>query len=203
VIDRQPNGRTVFERFWLAFIPLLVAVDALALVPLYWGLAEGVAPHQRRQAVHQAALVGWLVGLTFLVISGWILRMLDMTMSDVLIAGGLTLFALALNDLIRGEQARSSAASVFGVVPLGVPLMVGPAVLTTLLLLRERHGVWLTAVAFNLNILLAWALLLSAERLSRWMGREGAKVISKVANLILAAFAVKLVRQGLSLWLAH
>ena len=193
----------MLERFWLAFIPLFVAVDALALVPLYWGLAERVPRAQRWQAVHQAALVAWLVGLIFLVGSGWVLSALDMTMADVLIAGGLTLFALAVNDLIHPEQARAIDATEFGIVPLGVPLIVGPAVLTTLLLLRQRHGVWITAMAFNLNILLAWAVLLGAESMAKWMGHDGAKVVSKVANLILAAFAVKLVRQGLTVWMGQ
>ena len=59
----------MFEPFWLAFVPLFVAVDPLAVVPLFWGLAEGLSPQQRRQAIHQAALVAWVVGLTFLVIS--------------------------------------------------------------------------------------------------------------------------------------
>jgi multiple antibiotic resistance protein len=193
----------VFEPFWLAFVPLFVAVDPLAVVPLFWGLAEGLPPPQRRQAIHQAALVAWVVGLTFLVISGWIFRLLDLTMADVLIAGGLTLFALSLSDLVRSDPVRAAAGQGVGIVPLGVPLIVGPAVLTTLLLIRERQGVWLTATAFNLNILLAWLLLLGAESVVRWMGRNGARVVSKVMSLILAAYAVKLVRQGVMMWWAR
>ena len=193
----------MLERFWLAFIPLFVAFDALALLPLYWSLAEGLSNDQRRSAIHQASLVAWLVGLSFLVISGWVWRFLGINVADVMIAGGLILFVLSINDLLHTDKARHGAPEEFGIVPLGVPLIVGPAVLTTLLLTRERHGVWVTAMAFNANILLTWAMLLAAERLLGWMGREGTKVMSKVANLILASFAVMLVRQGVTMLLAR
>ena len=186
------------ERFWLAFLPLFVAFDALAVLPLFWGMSEGVPPQQRREAVHKAILVGALVGPAFLLVSQWVLGALGLVVWDMMIAGGLILFALALNDLLRPEKIVAGAIEEFGVVPLGVPLIVGPAVLTTLLLVRQRYGVWVTWAAFNLNMLIAWSLLLMADRLLKLMGREGARVLSKISSLVLASFAVMLVRQGLT-----
>ena len=84
-------------------------------------------------------------------------------------------------------------------VPLGVPLIVGPAVLTTVLLLRQRYGVWPTVAALALNSILSWFALQAADRLMERVGRIGANVVSKVFSLILAAFAVMLIRQGLSM----
>lgn len=185
------------ERFWLAFIPLFVAFDVLGLLPVYWGLAQGLPGLQRRQAVHQAIVVAFLVALAFLWVSGFVFRAMGIQMSDVLIAGGVILFVLALRDLLRPEKPPYGAAESIGVVPLGVPLIVGPAVLTTMLLTRERFGLWSTVAALSLNILLTWLVLQAADRLMERLGREGAKVISKVSNLVLAAFAVMLVRQGL------
>ena len=103
----------------------------------------------------------------------------------------------ALNDLLRPEKTPSVGAEALGVVPLGVPLIAGPAVLTTMLLTRERFGLWATIGAVSVNILLVWAVLQAADRLMERIGRQVTSVISKVSNLLLAAFAVMLVRHGL------
>lgn len=187
----------VLDRFWLAFIPLFVAFDAPGLLPLYWVLSQGLPPPQRRQAVHNAVLVALLVALAFLWVSGVVFRFMGIQMADVMIAGGVILFALTLNDLLHPDKAKLGSLEAIGVVPLGVPLIVGPAVLTTVLLSRERYGLWPTVAAVSLNILVTWLVLQGADRLMDRIGRDGAKVISKVFSLVLAAFAVMLIRQGL------
>ena len=187
----------ILERFWPAFIPLFVAFDAPGLLPLYWTLSQGLPAAQRRQAVHNAVLVALLVALAFLWVSGVVFRFMGIQMADVMIAGGVILFALTLNDLLHPEKAQLGSLEAIGVVPLGVPLIVGPAVLTTLLLSRQRYGLWPTVAAVSLNILVTWLVLQGADRLMERIGRDGAKVTSKVFSLVLAAFAVMLIRQGL------
>jgi len=196
----ETYNNPVMERFWLACIPLFVAFDVLGLLPMYWTLAQGLSRLERRQAVHQAVIVAFLVALAFLWVSGFLFRAMGIAMSDVLIAGGVILFVLALNDLLRPEKKADVGAEALGVVPLGVPLIVGPAVLTTMLLTRERFGLWATVGAVSLNILLVWVVLQAADRLMERIGRQGTSVISKVSNLLLAAFAVMLVRHGLAAW---
>lgn len=194
----------MFERFWLAFIPLFVAFDVIGLLPVYWALAHGVPSSQRRQMVHVAVMVAFFVSVVFLVGSRWVFRMLGIGLPDVLIAGGIILFMLMMNDLIRPEKTFggfAGSADSLGAVPLGVPLIAGPAVLTTLLLLREQLGWRPALVSLSLNVLIVWVVLERAERLMGWLGPTGSRVLSKVASLLLAAFAVMLVRHGvLALW---
>lgn len=185
------------ERFWLAFIALFVAFDVVGLLPVYWGLAQGLPARERQQAVHQAVLVAFLVALAFLWVSGFVFLAMGLQVSDVMIAGGVILFALALRDLLHPTKTPNGSVEAIGVVPLGVPLMVGPAVLATALLTRQRYGLWPTVGGLSLNILLTWVALQAADWLMQRVGREGAKVISKVSSLLLAAFAVMLIRQGL------
>ena len=191
------------ERFWLAFIPLFVAFDTLGLLPLYWALAQGLPVATRREAVQSAVVVAFVVALAFLTISGYVFQAMGIRLSDVMIAGGVILLTLSLNDLLHPEKRTYGSAESLGVVPLGVPLLVGPAVLTTLLLSRQRFGVWPTVGALSLNVLLAWSVLQAADWLMERIGRNGAAVVSKVFNLILAAFAVMLIRQGLSMVVQH
>ena len=196
--------KAMLESFWVAFIPLFVAFDVIGLLPVYWALAQGVSASQRRQMVHVAVMVAFFVSATFLVGSRWVFTRLGIGLPDVLIAGGVILFMLMMNDLIRPEKTFggfAGSADSLGAVPLGVPLITGPAVLTTILLVREQLGWRPTLAALSLNVLIVWGMLEQAERLMGWLGPTGSRVLSKVASLVLAAFAVMLVRHGvLAVW---
>jgi multiple antibiotic resistance protein len=78
------------------------------------------------------------------------------------------------------------------VVPLGIPMIVGPAVLTTLLTLARTHGYLMTVVGFGLNLVSVWAALIG-----RVLGDAGCRAITKILSLVLAAIAVTFVRRGL------
>ncbi len=188
----------MFDRFWLAFLLLFVAFDVVGVVPIYWTLAQGVPASQRRRAVHYAVLVGFLVALIFLWLSEQVFHIMGIEMPDVMIAGGVILFVLALRDLLSQEKTVAASLEAIGVVPLGVPLLVGPAVLTTALLARQRYGLWPTVWGIGCNVLLSWLVLLVSDQLMERVGRDVARVVSKVFHLVLAAFAVMLVRQGIS-----
>jgi multiple antibiotic resistance protein len=88
-------------------------------------------------------------------------------------------------------------------VPLGVPLIVGPAVLTTLVVLVQGHGYTPTLVAFAVNILIVFLALLHAGVVARVLGEAGARAVGKVAALFLAAFGVSLIRRGLPTFLGR
>ena len=81
-------------------------------------------------------------------------------------------------------------------MPLGTPMIAGPAVLTTLLTVARTHGYALTLAAFALNLLLVWAALRWAAVIGRLLGEAGAQAVTKVFSLILAAIAVTFVRSG-------
>ena len=81
-------------------------------------------------------------------------------------------------------------------VPLGIPMIVGPAVLTTLLTLARTHGYLLTVVGFGLNLAIVWAALRWAALIGRVLGDAGCRAITKILSLVLAAIAVTFVRRG-------
>lgn len=90
-------------------------------------------------------------------------------------------------------------AESLGTVPLGVPLITGPAVLTTSILLVNKYGITVTAGAIVINVLIAGVIFLFAEFINRLLGKAGANIVSKIANLLLAAIAVMMVRRGILL----
>jgi multiple antibiotic resistance protein len=85
---------------------------------------------------------------------------------------------------------------------LGVPLIAGPAVFTTSLLLVDEYGIVPTVLALIANILIAGVIFGASEFLTRLLGNSGMRALSKVASLILAAIAVMIVRKGIMSYLS-
>lgn len=192
------------KEFWLTFVPLFVAVDAVGLLPIYLGLTEGFSRTDQRRILGQSLLTALAVALLFLYGGKALFDLLGVTIADFMIAGGTLLFVIALTDIVStGELHRASDPEMVAAVPLGVPLLVGPAVLTTIVLLADQYGAAVTVAAVVANLAIAGGVLFFSQALSRILGRNGVRIFSKVANLILAAIAVHMVRLGVGQVLAE
>jgi multiple antibiotic resistance protein len=185
--------------FWLCFVPLFVAVDAVGVLPMFVTLTEGLDPKSLRTIILQSVVTASAVALGFLFLGAALLRFLGITVSDFMIAGGILLLAISLSDLLTGEKRlRQTDPAGIGAVPIGVPLITGPAVLTACLLLGNLHGNLVTAAAVLVNIGLAGVIFLFSTVITRGLGRTGTRIVSKIASLFLAAIAVMLIRRGIS-----
>jgi len=185
--------------FWLCFVPLFVAVDAIGVLPLFISLTEGMDKIQLRTVIVKSVITASTVALVFLAFGPVLLRFLGITVADFMIAGGILLLAISLSDLLTGEKKqRQTDLEGLGAVPIGVPLITGPAVLTTCILLAGIHGTLLTAIAVLANIVIAGLIFLFSNTITQSMGRTGSKTLSKVASLLLAAIAVMLIRRGIT-----
>jgi multiple antibiotic resistance protein len=182
----------------LAFITLFVAVDILGTLPLYLSLTARLAAEERRRLPRQSTITAAAVGLGFLAAGEHILRLLGVSLGDFQIAGGVLLVVLSIRELLSIGPRRRHPATTVGVVPLGTPLIAGPAVLTTLIILVQSYGTPVTVAAFVGNMLVVYLILRHADRVARVLGEAGSEAIAKVASLFLAAFGVSLVRRGLA-----
>jgi multiple antibiotic resistance protein len=188
------------EKFLLAFIPLFVAIDPIGLVALFVGLGARAEPQRRNHEGTLGLLTGLAVSVGFIFLGKIIFQALGITVADFQVAGGLILLGLAVRELLDLGGEQRSAGESFGVVPLGMPLIAGPALLTALLILVDTVGIIFTVLALLVNLLLVGIGFRNAARLTRWMGKQGLSGISKLISLLLAAIAVSLIRRG---WLAH
>ena len=185
-------------KFIQAFIPLFVAIDPIGLAAIFLAMGAGVPAQTRRKIANQAAWTGGGVALLFLFLGQSIFSALGITAGDFQIAGGLILFILAARDIVHSAaEAPAKLADDFGVVPLGMPLIAGPASITTLILLSQTLGVAVTLVALAVNLVLVVLAFAYSEKIGRWIGATGMRAISKIISLLLAAIAVNMVRQGL------
>jgi len=185
------------ENFILAFVPLFVSVDAFGLLPIFINMTEGIDEIKRKRIILQSVITAFLIAILFLFLGKAIFALLGITVADFMIAGGVLLFVIALVDLLTIEKRRMRLASdSIGSVPLGTPLMVGPAVLTTSLMLVNVYGIVTTIIAIVVNIIIAGIVFYTSGLLTRVLGLAGTRALSKIASLFLAAIAVMMVRKG-------
>jgi multiple antibiotic resistance protein len=190
----------ILQEFGLTFVPLFVAMDAIGVLPILVPLTQDMKPNERNRTVRLAVITALGLGLGFVAIGKGIFLFLGIEVSDFLVAGGLILFLLAAKDLITGKMFEAQAsvgADMLGVVPIGTPLVVGPAVLTTLLILVDQYSIFIVLVSFILNLAIGWLLFAQANRVVAFLGQGGVRATSKIVSLFLAAIAIKMIRQGI------
>lgn len=185
------------EPFLQAFIPMFVAIDPIGLAAIFLGLGHGVAAPQRQQIARQATATGGAVALIFLFLGANIFKALGISASDFQIAGGLILFILAARDLMQSAAEPEALPHDFGIVPLGMPLIAGPALITTLIALAQTQGVMITLAALVANLIVVLVAFAYSDRLGRRVGATGMRAISKIIAMLLAAIAVSMIRRGL------
>ncbi|MBN1531493.1 MAG: MarC family protein [Spirochaetes bacterium] len=183
----------------LAFIPVFVAVDAVGVLPLFVSLTEGMEGREKRRIILQSMITAVCVAAGFIFLGKVIFRFLGITISDFMIAGGAILFCIAIMDIVNPGKRRRLPGSELGAVPLGTPLIVGPGVLTTSLMIIEHYGTIATLASVVANVLLAGLIFSLSGVLIRFLGEAGSKALSKVMNLFLCAIAVMMIRKGLEI----
>lgn len=181
-----------------AFVPIFVAIDIFVILPMFLTLTKDMTVKKKERIARQSIITALAVSLIFAVVGEGIFKLLGITPSDFKVAGGIVLLVFAILDFVRyGHKERLLGAETVGVVPLGVPLIVGPAVLTTMLVLIDHYGPFPTIAALILNLMLAWLALHGAGRVVRVLGQGGIAALSKIMAILLASIAVMMIRLGI------
>ena len=186
----------VLEKFFLAFIPIFVAIDPIGLVALFMGLGTHAPSEQRSKQAFLGIVTGFCVSIGFIFLGKIVFSALNITVADFQVAGGLILLVLAGRELIGTGGDNRTGTHEFGIVPLGMPLIAGPALLTALLILVDTVGVIFTLISLVINLAIVALALCQASRVARLLGNQGLRGVSKLIALLLAAIAVSLIRRG-------
>jgi multiple antibiotic resistance protein len=181
----------------LAFIPVFVAVDALGVLPIFISFTREFSVKEKRRIVLQSMITALCLAVVFVFLGKAIFKFLGITVGDFMIAGGAILFTIAIIGIVSPEKKQHLPANELASVPLGTPLIVGPAVLTTALIIIEEYGVYPTLLSITINVLLAGIIFSLSDYLIRVIGDSGSKALSKVTSLLLAAIAVMMMRKGI------
>lgn len=184
------------NQFLFSFIGLFVAMDIIGTLPMYLGMTQGLDSERKRHIINVSVMVAASVAIGFLGIGKWIFKFLGIAMYDFKVGGGIVLLVMAILDLTRGksEEHHSSAR---GVVPLAVPLIAGPALITAVMLQVTIYGYFVVFLSLLSNFVVAWYSLHKSALITKVIGTEGTDITSKIAALLMTAIAFSMIRTGI------
>ena len=195
-------------------ITLLAVVNPLAIVPFFIHYTQGFTSAQRRHTVVMASTSAFLVIAASALLGLQILEFFGISLASFQVGGGMLLLTSALNmlnanpaeakpqtrELEEGAQKAAMGASI-AVVPLTIPLLTGPATMSTVVIYAERaHTFWHLMVLVGYGVVIGAATFIAfalADPIARALGRTGINVMTRLMGLILAALAVEVMAVGL------
>jgi multiple antibiotic resistance protein len=184
----------------LTFIPLFVAMDPFGMLPIFTSLTKDMTVDEKKSVIKFSTITALVVSVAFAFIGEAIFKILGITVDDFKIAGGLLLLVLAIIELVGRSEERKKMHDV-GIVPLGVPMLIGPAVLTITIVLIDNYGGVPTVISLVLNLVIVFAVFNAEQGITKLIGRNGLIAISKIVMLLLAAIAVMMIRIGIESYL--
>lgn len=198
-----------------ALVTLLAIVNPLAIVPFFIHYTQGLSPAQRQRTVLISSFSCFVVIAVSALAGLHILAFFGISLASFQVGGGMLLLTSALNmlnaqpaeaktsshELEDGAEKAAMGASI-AVVPLTIPLLTGPATMSTVVIYAEKAKTLLqlgTLVGYGVVIALATAVCFSlAEPIARVLGKTGINVMTRLMGLILAALAVEVMSDGLT-----
>lgn len=195
-------------------ITLLAIVNPLAIVPFFIHYTQGFGFEQRKRTILVASFSAFMVIAASALLGIRILEFFGISLASFQVGGGMLLLTSALNmlnaqpaeakphthEMEEGAEKAAMGASI-AVVPLTIPLLTGPATMSTVVIYAERAATVLqmaVLVGYGVVIALVTALCFSlADPIARVLGKTGINVLTRLMGLILAALAVEVMAEGL------
>jgi multiple antibiotic resistance protein len=186
--------------FIQTFTVVFVLADALGNAPIVILLTQNMSQSERNRVADRAALVATLVMLLFAFLGQFVLDYLHISMGALRVAGGLLLLLVAL-DMLQGKlnEPIVEANRDIAITPLALPLLAGPATLTTIMLLMSDapHERLSVAGGIIAAMFVTWVIVRQSTRINQWIGQEGAIIAAQLLGFLLAALAIEIGSQGI------
>jgi len=178
------------KEIFTVFMVLFAVIDIVGNIPIIIDLRKKAGHIQSEKA----SIIAGVILIAFLFLGKSILNLIGIDVSSFAVAGSFILFFIALEmilgiTLYKDEDTNPITASVF---PLAFPLIAGPGSLTTLLSLRAEFEISNIIFAVLLNVIVIYIVLKTSQKIERFIGQNGIKIIRKVFGVILLAIAIKL-----------
>ncbi|MFH1199476.1 MAG: MarC family protein [Candidatus Micrarchaeota archaeon] len=189
----------MFESFMTAFASLFVIMNPFSSLVPFIMLTKDQTAAERARSANLASLVAGVLAVSFLFAGPIILTLMALSLSSFKIAGGIVLVLLGLQTVLgvklsNAEEPDKEAVAVL----IGTPLLTGPGVLTSVILMSEDHGALITFFAILASVAISWLILRGANRMQKAMGRQMLLVVVKIMGLLLVTRGVQFVIAGLA-----
>ncbi len=189
------------ENFIASFILLFFIMDPLVSIPLFISLTKGLSGPERQKSADRAVVVATILALLFLFFGTAILSAFRVSLASFKVFGGIVLALLALETILGfkldGAKKSKDGLNVATVI-IATPMLTGPGVITTEIILVSQFGYLPVLAATIATALVSWLILRSSTYVHKKLGENALTIAIKVIGLLLGAVGVEFIRSGLA-----
>ncbi|MCU4136788.1 YhgN family NAAT transporter [Buchnera aphidicola (Sitobion miscanthi)] len=186
-------------------ILLILIMDPLGNLPIFMTILKHLEEKRRRIVVIREMIIALIIMLIFLFVGEKILIILNLKTETVSISGGIILFLIAIKMIFPSEDSKSNEVSSYEepfLVPLAIPLVAGPSLLATLMLLSHQY---LHHMSYLIgSLLIAWCftviILLSSGLFLKLFGSKGVNALERLMGLVLIMLSTQMFLDGIRTW---
>ncbi|MCM8818327.1 MAG: MarC family protein [Candidatus Omnitrophica bacterium] len=183
------------EKFIASLLSLFITLDPIGTIPFYISFTSKLKKEKKSRTLLISIFICFIISLLFLYFGEILFKYLKISFSDFLIASGIILLIFSITEFIGATQFKKEQEDI-AIVPLAIPLLAGPAYLTTILISKNFYGTEITLLSIFLNMIFAYLILFYSQKISNAIGMVGMKGIIKIITLFLAALGVKFIKEG-------
>lgn len=179
-----------------AILLLLIILDPFTNAPYFFVLTKEFDSKLRSRIIKKGVIVAALILLTFSVFGDTLFSLMDVSVEDFKIAGGLILLIYSILGLLEVSLMPKPDADKISIVPMATPLLAGPGAVTAVIYIKYTWGLSVSLVTIFICTSITLVILLSGERILKLLGKNGTLILDKVMSMLIAAYAISLIREG-------
>ncbi len=197
------------DQFLHIFIPIFVIVDPFASVALFISLTAGLPKQATAKIIDESVLWGFIILLVFALIGSYILDFFGISIEALMIAGGLLMLIVGIEMVREGDKPRATRKGQeeevgdIGIVPLATPMLAGPGAISLMIILVANYNLWIVLLSTVLVFIIVYLFFKFSAVVYHLLGMKGARAFTRVMGLLVAAFAMQYILNGIGIWYLH
>jgi len=192
-------------------LALFAIVNPLGSLPVFISATNGWSKQERAKTTRTVAVTVFIVLIASAFVGEGILGFFGISIPSFQVGGGILLMLIAI-AMMHGKQSESrqtkeeahdmEAREVIAIVPLSIPLLVGPGAISSMILSAQEQPTLIGNISLAIPALIVavivWMVLQLAHNITRYLGTIGINVIARLMGLVLAAMAVEFIARGIA-----
>ena len=199
---------TIYQ-FLEVFIPLFVMIDPFASLALYISLTSNMDENEKKKTRYESTIYGFVILLFFAFAGDYILSLFGISIEALEIAGGILILLIGIEMVREGDKPKISKkgeesfqeSGDVGIVPLATPMLSGPGAISLIIILMKTYNYILVLISMVLVFFTVYIFFLYADKVFKLIGLKGTRAFTRILGLLVAAFAIQYILNGISGWL--
>ncbi len=194
----------MLESFLYVFVPQFIVIDPFASLPLYISFTSGMDAKMKRRITADAVIYGFIILAVFMIFGRYILEFFGIEIPALMVAGGILIFVVGFEMVREGDKPRGRKKSPpredVGIVPLATPMLAGPGAISLIIIQTQKFGYVLVGLSLLVNFVIVALFFTFAGKIDRILGEKGSRALTRILGLLVAAFAIQYILDGIKIW---